>query len=351
LATFGACTAAVTLLLAAAGDPAALRSAAAAGELSQLRALLDSGAALDGRDGRDWAALHHAVIAGKADAAALLLERGADPNARGQFDLTPLHWAALKGRADLVKLLVRRGARLDARDLWGCTPMHLAADAKVVAALVELGAEVNPVDLRGMTPLHLARNEEVASALLEHKGDVRVRSREGRTALEYQIADALQDTGLFVFVRRADRLRGERGRMEILVGNLLDRPLSGIEWTFQSPALSAVPGSPRFDLAPGERVILPVELTRAANVGDGEQKVAVTIRAGGSEIGHLELLVDTTRTETPEDQGLIRLGTGSLRTAPGLWSNVAFLGAPLVLVGLWLLGRRLRRPKGDQKAA
>jgi hypothetical protein len=332
-----------------AADPAALRTAAEGDDVGALRTLLDGGAALEARDERDWTALHHAVIAGRAEAAGLLLERGADPNARGQFDLTPLHWAALKGRADLVKLLVRRGARLDARDLWGCAPMHLAGDAKVVAALADLGADVNPIDGRGMTPLHLARSEDVANALLERKGDVRVRSREGRTALEIQVADSLQEKGLLVITRRADRLRGDSGRMEILVRRLDHRPLPGLEWSFASKACTAVPGSPKFDLAPGEMVVVPVALTRAAGVGDGDQRLDATVKAGGVEIGRLELVVDTTREETPEDRGLIRLGTGSVRSAPGPWANVAFVAAPLLLVVLWLAGSRLRRARRASK--
>ena len=139
--------------------------------------------------------------------------------------------------------------------------------------------------------------------------------------------------------------------MEILVRRLDHRPLLGLEWSFASKACTAVPGSPKFDLAPGELVVLPVALTRAAGVGDGDQRIDATVKAGGVEIGRLELLVDTTRAETPEDRGLIRLGTGSVRSAPGAWANVAFVAAPLLLVVLWLLGRRLQRARGATKGA
>ena len=339
----------LVLALFAAASPnrasaAALGAAAEGDDLGALRALLDAGSQVDARGERDWTALHHAVIAGRAEAAALLLERGADPNARGQFDLTPVHWAAMKGRADLVKLLVRRGGRMDARDLWGRTPLHEAADDTVVRTLADLGADINAADQRGFTPLHLARNEETANALLAMKADLRLRTRAGQTALELQVADGLAKRGLVLITSRtAGRLRGERGRMEVLVRNVTEKPFLALELAFQSAACSATAQPPRFDLAPGELAVVPVDLARAAGVGDGDQPLSATVSAGGQELARLALKVNTSRGVTPEDQGLIHLGSGSLRKAPGAWSNLAFVVVPILALAIWLLGRRLSR--------
>ena len=329
-------------------DPVALRTAASEGRLEAIRALLAAGTPVDAGGPRDWTPLHLAVIAGQADAAALLLESGADPNARGQFDLTPLHWAAMKGRADLVKLLVKRGAKLEARDLWGRTPIHQSGDDRVVKALVDLGADINAQDRRGFTALHVARNEDVANALLEKKSDLRVRTNAGLTALDLQVADAPLGKGLQIVTGRvAGRLRGEQARMEVELRNLTDQPIAGVELSFQSAACAATPSTPRFDLAPGELVLLPVDLVRAPGAKEGDQKMLATLKLAGAEIAKLDLVVDASRNLTPEDQGLIHLGSGSLRRAPGAWANVAFVLGPLVLLGIWFGARwwmRRHRP-------
>lgn len=319
-----------------AAAPEALRAAAREGRQDEVRSLLEGGASVDARGPRDWTALHEAVVAGQAGASEALLERGADPGARGQFDLTPLHWAALTGRADLIRLLAKRGAKLEARDLWGRTPMHLAAGDKAVRALAELGADVNAQDGRGITPLHVARNEDVANALLELKSDLRLRTRAGLTALDLQVADAPLDKGLQVVTGRvAGRLRGEKARMEVELRNLTAKPLAAIELSFQSAVCTATSVSPRFDLSPGELVILPVDLVRSPQAKEGDQPLTATLKLGGAEIARLDLVVDATRGETPEDRGMIHLGSGSVRRAPGAWANVAFVLGPVVLLGLW----------------
>ncbi len=330
-------------VLAAAPDAPALGDAAGAGSEGRVRELLEAGAPVDGTGEHDWTGLHRAVIGGHADVAALLLERGADPNARGQFDLTPLHWAALTGRADLVHLLVKRGARMDARDLWGRAPVHEAADGKVVRALVELGGEVNLQDRRGLTPLHLARNEGVANVLLELRADLRIRTRTGLTALELNLAEASRAGLIITTGKIAGRLRGERAEMEVLLRNLSPRPIASLSATFSGKACTATPAVPEFSLAPGELVTLPVALVRTPDVPEGPHPLTAVFRAEGQEVGTFELTVDTSRGVTPEDQGLIKLASGSLRGAPSDWANVAFVAGPLLLLAIWFAARRLQR--------
>jgi uncharacterized protein len=73
--------------------------------------------------------LGSAAAAGETSIARRLLDAGADVNARsldGEF--TPLHAAAQRGDAELVRLLLERGADRTARDSEGRTPDDLAAD-------------------------------------------------------------------------------------------------------------------------------------------------------------------------------------------------------------------------------
>lgn len=348
--------AALLALCAAAGahaspDPEELRTAAGQGKLDALKALLDAGTPVDAKGAQDWTALHAAVLAGEAEAAALLLERGADPNARGRYDLTPLHWAAMKGRADLVKLLVKRGAKVDARDLWSRTPLHSAANEKVVRTLVELGAQVNVQDGKGVTPLHVARNEDVANVLLELKSDLRVRTNAGLTALELEVSQDALGHGLHLVTwRKAVRLQGDTGGFQFEVRNLADKAVKDIALTFQSEACQAKLTVDRFQLEPGELALPRVQMARSPGAKEGPHPLAGTVLLEGKKIAELEMTVDTTRGVTPEDQGMIHLGSGSLRRAPGEWANVAFVLGPVVLLGLWWGIRAWRSRKASPKA-
>ncbi|MGC4115067.1 MAG: ankyrin repeat domain-containing protein [Myxococcales bacterium] len=346
---------ALALLSAAPADPApdaaALRAAASEGRVDSLRSLLDGGASVDAKGPQDWTALHAAVIAGQAEAAALLLERGADPNARGRYDLTPLHWAAMKGRADLAKLLIKRGAKPDARDLWSRTALHVAAQEKVVRALVELGADVNAQDAKGITPLHVARNEDVANVLLEAQGGLAAASLRG--------ADGAG----------ARRSQGRRSTMACTCSPGARRcacgktaPTSSSRCATSPTSRSTASPSPSrssacqarlpvtgFSLQPGELAIPSVAMVRTPDTKEGPYPLMGTMKLGGAEIAKLELTVDTTRGVTPEDQGMIHLGSGSLRRAPEAWANVAFVLGPIVLLGLWFGVRAWKKRSGATK--
>ena len=80
-------------------DPAILRELLAAGADVEL---------LDQRNG--WTPLLHAIHMRNPDAVAALLERGADVNRPGKSGITPLIMGAGYGMADTVRLLLDRGA-------------------------------------------------------------------------------------------------------------------------------------------------------------------------------------------------------------------------------------------------
>lgn len=328
-------------------DP--LHRAAWAGQVDELRALVQGGAALDAVDDAGLAPLHWAAVAGQSAAAQLLLSSGADPNARARFDLTPLHWAALAGRAELVPLLVHRGARVDARNLYGMTPLHEAADAKVVAALLAAGAPRDVPDDWGRTPLHVARSEAVALALLERGADIRARTRDGRTAMELAVFDGMAAHGLYFYATRtAARLRGATGRLEIGVRNIATAARVDLELSVASPACegTVTPASlPR--LAPGQMTRLTVELARRDGVADGKHPLVVTARAGAAELGRFELTVDTTPGVTPEDRGAIRLGRAAIRPRGSRAGLLLYVAVPLLVgvaaLGAWATRRRARR--------
>lgn len=334
-------------LAAAAPDLGAdLRQAAARGKLSQIEDLLARGAPVDAADARDWTPLHHAVLANQADAARLLLDRGADPNYRGQFDLTPLHWAAMKSYPDLCALLMRRGARHDAKSLWGMQPLHLAGEPKVVDVFLEAGASLTAVDQEGETPLHRARAGRVARAILKQKADIRLADRAGRTPMDVVVYGDEEVRGLVVTAtRKAARLRGASVTFDVEVLNISDKPIPELAVKVEdTPASTGAVRPERYaELAPGQRLVLAVDLRRKEGAAEGEYRLPFGVTSAGASLGTFELRLDNTVGATAEDQGYIRLGKGSVRPAPSRLQYLAYAAAPALLVGAILWVRRRTR--------
>jgi ankyrin repeat protein len=326
----------------------ALHRAAWVGNVAELRARLGTGAggtAVDEKErGNEWTPLHVAAMTGRVEAASLLLERGADPNARGRYDMTPLHWAALRGRAEIAALLLQRGSRHDARNIYGLTPLHEAADERVARVLLDAGASLAATDDRGLTPLHLARNKRVARALLERGASLTTRSRDGRTAWETAVWDQLEPGGVTLLaLRPSARLRGAEGRAEIYLRNVSERPLAGVSLHASSRVCAAVAEPARVPmLQPGQLVTFALQLARRPNVGDGEHPLSLSVSVGERSLGTVAIRVDTTRGETPEDRGEIRLGRGALRPKASRWQFAAYAVVPLLVLAAWLVWRRRR---------
>jgi hypothetical protein len=92
-------------------QPAALQSAAAAGDMLQTTALLDQGAPLNERDDQGRTPLMLAVMQSRPDIVQLLLDRGADPNIADSIGRTPLQQAQQAKLPGIAALLQRAGAR------------------------------------------------------------------------------------------------------------------------------------------------------------------------------------------------------------------------------------------------
>jgi ankyrin repeat protein len=150
-----------------------LKSAAKSGKLAMVKALLESGAAVDGLQQPALTALHYAAANGHKAVIDLLLSRGAKAGSESESGVTPLHLAAGKGYVEVAKALLAAGAPVNARatkapaipnlfDLMvspGKTPLHLAANAGysgMVELLLTKGTDVNAEDGEGRTPLSYA---------------------------------------------------------------------------------------------------------------------------------------------------------------------------------------------------
>jgi len=130
--------------------------------------------------------LHSAAAAGCVPCVRALLRAGASPMVRRDDGGTPLHRAA----AAVQPLLLASGADVGARDAEGRTPLHTARD--LTHAL--LAAGLNTPDNQGFTPLHhaaLSGDEKRVRWLLDQGADAAARStrpylhKEGILAAEF----------------------------------------------------------------------------------------------------------------------------------------------------------------------
>lgn len=90
---------------------AALRQAAATGDLSTLDRLLAKPSDINARDAVGRTPLMLAVLHAQTDAVSALLAYGADPNAADTRGITPLQAARAAGRPAIIAALQRYGAR------------------------------------------------------------------------------------------------------------------------------------------------------------------------------------------------------------------------------------------------
>lgn len=149
-----------------------LRQAALAGDLPEVRRLLDSGADPNAPD--VGSPLYFAAQRGHTDVVTLLVERGADVNAVTRFG-TALQIAARGNRTSIVELLLRNGAdpNLPGGE-YRNTPLHEAAAhgaAEAALLLLKNGADVNSRNKLRHPPIHLAAGkgkDEMVALLRAH---------------------------------------------------------------------------------------------------------------------------------------------------------------------------------------
>ena len=126
----------------------ALHWAARGDDLDLAEMLIAAGANVSAANREGVTALQLASINGSAAMLQKLLKAGADPNAPlDQFQDTALMMAARTGKTDALRVLLETGAKVNATETWGgTTPLMWAAaerHAAAVKVLLDAGADVN----------------------------------------------------------------------------------------------------------------------------------------------------------------------------------------------------------------
>jgi ankyrin repeat protein len=195
-----ALTAVVCLLVLPIFSGRALQSAATDGPAWAVKAVLNLGGRIDGRDFEGHNALYNAAKTGRSDIVKLLLDRKA--NARAQSHTvagdTPLHVAAKFDRLEVVRALLAAGVDPNIQNATKQTPlMQLALAGKrqpsemaIVDVLLAAHADVNLQDKDGLSAIHLAAiHQRVAliQALVKHGARLDLRTVTGATPLALAI--------------------------------------------------------------------------------------------------------------------------------------------------------------------
>lgn len=171
-----------------------LMSAAAAGNMSIVRQLVNAGAWVNYMNSKAFSAVWLAANNGHLDIVRLLTKKGAYINNQSDDELTPLMNAATFGHYDVVKYLVSRKAKLNLVHKDGDSALMLAianGHTDIARLLIASGSDVNIHNKFGVTPLLIAvaeNNEAMVRLLIEKKADQSAKTDGGKTALDIAVA-------------------------------------------------------------------------------------------------------------------------------------------------------------------
>lgn len=168
--------------------------------------LIDKGANINARNKSGGSPLYFAHKS--YDLTQRLIEKGADVNVRAYGGLTPLHQAASLGNLKVAKLLIHNGADLNSRGMQG-TVLHTLLirerpDQEMAKLLIENGARLQEFSFRN-TELHLAAMKGLADLvpiLVKYGAEVNAVNEYNHTPIYYaakhghrRAADALVAAG------------------------------------------------------------------------------------------------------------------------------------------------------------
>ena len=170
-----------------------LHSAAKAGQVQNMRYLIQKGAEVDNADDDKQTPLHMAAMYGRVKAVTVLLEAKADLDLQDSEKRTPLYLAAYNGYVDTVEILLNDNADVKLVSDGGWSPLHIAADSmEITKKLIVHGADVNLRNKDMWTPLHVAitwRKMAVAKLLVEKEANPNDGNADGNTALHLAVRE------------------------------------------------------------------------------------------------------------------------------------------------------------------
>jgi len=186
-------------------------------------------------DARGSMPIHLAALAGNVETVKWLLDNGAKIDARSGKNETPLQMAASKGNVDVIRYLRKQGANVNVKDNNGFTPLHWAIlnagsvenYVENIKCLADLGADVNARDNKGLTPLYWAAASdgtcqiENIKCLVDLGADINAKDSNGRTPIfAATTSGQIARYGMFKKTRRKIRRKGQRQQYGSVSGKL-----------------------------------------------------------------------------------------------------------------------------------
>jgi uncharacterized protein len=198
--------------------------------------LIDLGVPVDVEDQRKTRALHHAAGSKAMSAVKVLLDRGAEIDPRdATHNNTPLGWAAHFDDRRMLDFLSQYS-----RDVWNLAFCGYVERLREVLAVEPDRAR--QVTNEGITPLWWLPDDEskameIVEMLLAAGADPAIRSRQGRTAMDWALKRGMADVAARIAVDRTDestRVQRDVQRFEKLAKDILIAYESGDPAALQS---------------------------------------------------------------------------------------------------------------------
>lgn len=188
--------------------------AARRGDTNAVRTGLDNGLSPDVRTPRGQTPLNIAAEYGSLAVAQTLINRGAQIEARdGRNGFTALHWSAENYHPAITRALIGAGAKVDAANKWQQTPLWVSAwqpeqgNTEIAHILVAAGADISRTDHKHNTPLIMAArsgHEPMIRYLLDLDADIEAHNDQGRRALFQAVAGGHPSAVRLLLARGAD---------------------------------------------------------------------------------------------------------------------------------------------------
>ena len=114
------------IVLVGCGSSVDIYKAATKGDITTIKQYLDAGNDVDAKGEAEWTVLMYAANNGRKEIAELLIAKGADVNFMDESGHTPLYAAAIDGHREIAELLIAKGADVNAKDSIGMTALDWA---------------------------------------------------------------------------------------------------------------------------------------------------------------------------------------------------------------------------------
>jgi len=158
-----------------------------AGNLQEVKRLLDEGAKFDNLPMAGRKALVEATENRHLEVVRFLIQKGANVNIFDARETSALMWACKQGDLAIIKLLLSHGADVNAQNTFGRMALIYAIEAgnlEAVKLLLENGADANAANRQQKTVLAYASmygHLEIVKALIEKGADIHAKDKRGNS--------------------------------------------------------------------------------------------------------------------------------------------------------------------------